>query len=184
MKKIILFGDSITAGYENGLTDFRLNERIIRQVEEVEIINAGIPGDTTRGARKRLADHVLKYDPDIVTVFFGANDVSNLIGLSIEEYEENLDEIVKEIGISKIILVGVPYCNQKMYEQEKPLSKLLAFNEVAQRISKKYRLDYIDMLEEMQQSNPMDYLQEDGTHFSAKGYDLLGKLISEKINNR
>ncbi|HBM6538970.1 SGNH/GDSL hydrolase family protein [Vagococcus carniphilus] len=184
MKKIILFGDSITAGYENGLTDFRLNERIMAQVEDVEIINAGIPGDTTRGARARLNDHVLKYDPDIVTVFFGANDVSNVTGLSIEEYEENLDEIVKEIGISKVILIGVPFCDQTIYQSERPMDQLKVFNSVAQKLTTKYRLDYIDMLSEMQQVDPSIYLQRDGIHFSNEGYDLLGQLISQTINNR
>ncbi|MEG0255193.1 SGNH/GDSL hydrolase family protein [Vagococcus sp.] len=184
MKKIILFGDSITAGYENGLTDFRLNERISAQVKEVDIINAGIPGDTTKGARKRLEDHVLKYDPDIVIVFFGANDVSTITGLPIEEYEENLDEIVKEIGISKVILIGVPFCDQRIYQEERPMKRLEAFNSVAQKLTAKYRLDYIDMLSEMQQVNPSIYLQRDGIHFSNEGYDLLGRLISQTINNR
>lgn len=184
MKKIILFGDSITAGYENGLTDFRLNERIMAQVKDVEVINAGIPGDTTRGARSRLNDHVLKYDPDIVTVFLGANDVSNITGLSIEEYEENLDEIVKEIGISKVILIGVPFCDQTIYQDERPMDQLKAFNSVAQKLTTKYRLDYIDMLTEMGQVDPVVYLQRDGIHFSNEGYDLLGNLISQTINNR
>ena len=98
MKKIILFGDSITAGYEDGVTDFRLNEEIEAIFTDVEVINAGIPGDTSQGALKRVKNHVLKYEPDIVTVFFGANDASKISGLDINSYQENILALVRLIG--------------------------------------------------------------------------------------
>lgn len=74
-KPLILFGDSLTAGYLDGEITDELTKRLAAVFPEVPVVNAGIPGDTTTGALIRLHDHVLRYDPKLVTVFFGANDV-------------------------------------------------------------------------------------------------------------
>lgn len=184
MHKIILFGDSITAGYEDGLTDFRLNEEIEAVFTNVEIINAGIPGDTSQGALLRVKDHVLKYHPDIVTGFFGANDVSKITGLKIEEYQENLITLIKEIGAEKIILIGPPYADQRYYKLERPLNRLKEFNHVAKKIAADYSMSYIDLLTEMTKEEPLSLLQADGLHFSRQGYQLLGTLINDELRKK
>lgn len=180
MKKIILLGDSITAGYEDGLTDFRLNERIEADFKGYDIINAGIPGDTTRGALIRLEEHVLKYSPDVVVVFFGANDVSNVIGVSIEEYIANLILIIERIGAEKIILLGAPFCNQTMYQSERALDRLALYNRAAKELAGNYKIPFVELLYTMQEGTA-DFLQKDGLHFSKSGYDLLGRLINQEL---
>lgn len=184
MTKIIFFGDSITAGYENGVTDFRLNEEIEAVYSEMETINAGIPGDMTVGALERVERHVLKYNPDIVTVFFGANDVSTVMGISVEAYRENLLALVKLIGAEKVILIGPPYADQRYYENERNLTRINEFNEAVKEISQLKEVNYINLLEKMIEKTPTDYLQEDGLHFSRLGYQLLGKLINEEIRKK
>ena len=184
MRKIILFGDSITAGYEDGITDFRLNEEIEEKYPDLEVINAGIPGDTTAGALLRVATHVLRYEPDLITIFFGANDVSILSGISIDTYEENLVALIKKIGAEKIILIGVPFANQVYYEKERPLSRIQAYNQRVEKIASKYHINYINLLDEMQRREPLTLIQEDGLHFSRLGYKLLGELINEEIRKK
>jgi len=180
MKKIILFGDSITAGYENGVTDFRLNEEIEAIFTDVEVINAGIPG----GALKRVKNHVLRYEPDIVTVFFGANDASKISGLDINSYQENILSLVRLIGPEKVILIGIPYANQKYYKEERPMSHLENFNEVVKKIAQRQKINYINLLAEMTKEKPLELLQDDGLHFSRKGYQLLGKLINNELRKK
>lgn len=184
MKKIILFGDSITAGYEDGVTDFRLNEEIEAIFTDVEVINAGIPGDTSQGALKRVKNHVLKYEPDIVTVFFGANDASKISGLDINSYQENILSLVRLIGPEKVILIGIPYANQKYYKEERPMSHLESFNEVVKEIAQRQKINYINLLAEMTKKEPLELLQGDGLHFSRKGYQLLGKLINNELRKK
>ena len=184
MEKIIFLGDSITAGYENGVTDFRLNEEIEAAFPNLETINAGIPGDTTEGALKRVEKHVIKYNPDLVTVFFGANDVSNVTGITLEAYKKNMYALVEKIGPEKIILIGPPYADQKQYEKERNINQIKAFNEVVQMISQEKEITYIDLLAEMLKSEPTNYLQSDGLHFSRAGYTLLGQLINEAIRQK
>lgn len=184
MQKIILFGDSITAGYENGMTDFRLNEKIEADFPDAEVINAGIPGDTCRGALERVDHHVLRYQPDLVVVFFGANDVSDVIGIDIEEYRHNLQELVKKISVEKVILIGPPYADQRIYDKERPLEKLEAFNGVVEQLAKDNQVAYINILKKMLEGNAVSFLQQDGLHFSSLGYQLLGKLINKEIKRK
>jgi acyl-CoA thioesterase-1 len=58
----------------------------------VEIVNAGIGGETSAGALGRI-DWVLQGDPDVLVIETGAND--GLRGLPVEQLEENLAEIVR-----------------------------------------------------------------------------------------
>ncbi|MGX4686889.1 SGNH/GDSL hydrolase family protein [Vagococcus sp. JNUCC 83] len=186
MKKIILFGDSITAGYKNGEIDTILNTKMMSLLnKKVEIINAGIPGDTTKGAISRFKDHVVSYEPDIVTIFFGANDAEKLSGISLMQYEDNLSYLVEQIGPKKVVLIGPPYAHQMMYQHERPLVNLMQYNNAAQRVASLFDVNYIDILGEMIASEaPTKYLQSDGLHFSDDGYNLLAKLIVETIKER
>lgn len=186
MKKIILFGDSITAGYKHGEINVILNDKIRHLLPyEAEIINAGIPGDTTSGAMKRVMDHVVGYEPDMVTVFFGTNDVAALSGISLAQYETNLMNLVEVIGSDRVILLGPPFANQVLYQQERPLLRLNQYNQAARRVAAYYELPYIDMLSVMTDAErPVDYLQADGLHFSTTGYDLLARVIVEQLKGR
>lgn len=184
MVKIILFGDSITAGYEEGLTDFRLNEKIEAVFDEIEVINAGIPGNTTKEALERVERHVLRYVPDLVTVFFGANDVSLTSGMSLEAYKKNMLALIERIGSDKMILIGTPYASQRFYATERPLERLKEFSDCVRVISLEQGISYIDLLEAMLADQPESYLQRDGLHFSEAGYELLARLINEEIRKK
>ena len=58
----------------------------------VEIVNAGIGGETSAGALGRI-DWVLQGRPDVLVIETGAND--GLRGLPVEQLEANLAEIVR-----------------------------------------------------------------------------------------
>lgn len=106
---IIFLGDSLTAGY--GLSEEQAFPALVgAQLEaegiQVEIVNAGISGDTTAGGVSRL-DWLLTQKPDVMVVELGAND--GLRGLSLEETVANLDDILRrcqEAG-AKVLLIGM-----------------------------------------------------------------------------
>ena len=92
-QRIIAFGNSLTygTGASSGM-DYpsQLSKMISRPV-----INAGVPGDTTARALKRLEKDVLANSPDIVLITLGGNDLKN--GIDADVAFENLRMIVNLI---------------------------------------------------------------------------------------
>lgn len=112
MKKILIFGDSLTAGY--GLPLFKAYPAIIQEYlkengyDHYQVINAGLSGDTTAGGVHRL-DRWLSEKIDIFVVALGAND--GLRGIPTRETTINLQEIIDKAKRAwpdvKIILSGM-----------------------------------------------------------------------------
>src|SRR5918998_3372584 len=72
---VVGLGDSITDDYQSWFEILRhlLAER--RPEAGIELVNAGISGDTTSGLLGRFLD-VLEGDPDWITIMIGTNDVA------------------------------------------------------------------------------------------------------------
>ena len=79
--RIVCLGDSITGVYyhSGGLRAYpEMLEIALRQAypnAPVTVRNAGISGDTTKGALARLDRDVIAHHPHLVTVMFGMNDL-------------------------------------------------------------------------------------------------------------
>jgi lysophospholipase L1-like esterase len=104
---VIAFGDSLTAGYgANPGEDYpsRLSPLI-----GMEVINAGVSGDTTDMALARIEPDVLDKNPRIVIVGLGGNDF--LRGVGIDSTETNLRAIVRKIQGSgaMVVLLGFKF---------------------------------------------------------------------------
>jgi acyl-CoA thioesterase-1 len=104
---IICFGDSLTYGTGAGEgMDYpsQLSKMIAKSV-----INAGVPGDTTARASRRLESDVLSKSPDLVLITLGGNDLKN--GVAKDLAFENLRKIVESIQKTgaKVILGGLKF---------------------------------------------------------------------------
>lgn len=182
MTKIILFGDSITAGYADGEINPILTEAVKAEFSQFEVINAGIPGDTTVDGLKRLGNHVTTYQPEVVTVFFGANDVALHNQVSLADYQINLRKIIEAIGPEKVILLTTPFASQRNQSLDRPLEAIESYTIAALELATELQLPVINLLEVMLASpEPENYLQADGLHFSAAGYDMLSREINQAI---
>ncbi len=92
---ILMLGDSLTAGYgllKGESLPERLEAALKREGLDVDVVNAGVSGDTSAGGRARLG-WALSENPDAVIVALGAND--GLRGLQPEETRANLGAIVE-----------------------------------------------------------------------------------------
>ncbi len=104
---VICFGDSLTygTGADQG-KDYpsQLSEMIAKPV-----INAGVPGDTTARALKRLQRDVLARSPDVVLITLGGNDLKN--GVPKDIAFENLKHIVESIQEqgARVIIGGLKF---------------------------------------------------------------------------
>ncbi|MET0377032.1 MAG: arylesterase [Rhizorhabdus sp.] len=97
---ILALGDSLTAGY--GLAPHQsfaaqLEQLLQTHHADAKVINAGVSGDTTIGALKRLPRELsrLKAKPDLAIVELGANDL--LRGIPLTQTRANLDTIIAEL---------------------------------------------------------------------------------------
>jgi lysophospholipase L1-like esterase len=117
--RIIAFGDAVTLGtsakldvfhdcFQYGTTTVNLvretqtwrsiSERILTDWIEgdVEMIDAGMAGDTSSKGLARMDREVLSHAPDTVLVTFGAEDA--LQGIETEAFRKNLEKIVDGIA--------------------------------------------------------------------------------------
>ena len=90
---IICFGDSLT--YGTGASGGKDYPSQLSALISKPVINAGVPGDTTSRAIKRLESDVLSRNPKIVLVALGGNDLKN--GVPVKRASENLRTIVESI---------------------------------------------------------------------------------------
>ena len=104
---IVAFGDSLTAGY--GAAKGQDYPSVLSSGIGESIINAGVNGDTTESAMKRLDAEVIARRPRIVIVGLGGNDY--LRRVPIATTESNLRTIVRRIqeGGSAVILLGFQF---------------------------------------------------------------------------
>ena len=107
--KIVAFGDSLTAGYGlsagDGFTD-RLQQRLTADGLDVEVINAGVSGDTSKGGLARL-DWSVPDGTSLVILELGANDA--LRGVAPEQTKANLDAMLERLKARNIpvLLAGM-----------------------------------------------------------------------------
>lgn len=112
LKTILVFGDSLTAGY--GLDDPAeafpgvIQARIDSLQLPYRVVNSGVSGETSAGGLARI-DWVLKQKPDLFLLELGAND--GLRGLPVKQTRENLQAIIDKVKAkypdTKIILLGM-----------------------------------------------------------------------------
>jgi acyl-CoA thioesterase-1 len=106
---IVALGDSLTAGLgvaPDEAYPARLGARLRRDGYRHRVVNAGVSGDTTAGALRRLP-WVLRARPAIVIVALGAND--GLRGQHIPAMQRNLEQIVarcRDAG-ARVLLAGM-----------------------------------------------------------------------------
>jgi acyl-CoA thioesterase-1 len=107
--RIVVLGDSLVAGFQLKASDAfpaQLERALQARGQTVEVINAGVSGDTTAAGLERLAWAVPEAT-DAVILELGANDA--LRGLDPTRAKANLDRIMTKVkaGGAEILLAGM-----------------------------------------------------------------------------
>jgi acyl-CoA thioesterase I len=109
-KSILVFGDSLSAGY--GLAMSRgwvalLEERLKRERIDYSVANASVSGETSAGGRARIDAALERHRPSVVIVELGGNDA--LRGLPVAQLKANLAAIVERAKKSgaRVLVVGM-----------------------------------------------------------------------------
>lgn len=181
-KKILFFGDSLTAGY--GLEVSQAFPALIQQKldslgRDYTVINAGLSGETTASGKNRLG-WVLEEDIDIIIIELGAND--GLRGIPLAETKSNLKSMVEtvqqKLPNAEIILAGmkIPPNMGPEYTAE--------FEGIFPDLASGGKVHLIPFLLEDVAGIP-DLNQDDGIHPTVEGqkivaqnvWDILGPLL-------
>ncbi|GAA0499719.1 SGNH/GDSL hydrolase family protein [Salinibacillus aidingensis] len=183
MEKLVCFGDSITARKE-GYDTPMLTTKLAVQLEGFEVINAGASGNNTYDALSRIENDVIKYNPNLVTVMFGANDAAFHKMVDLETYKTNIYKITQMIKPKRTILITPAPVDEKVQfarTNEVLFDYALSVNHVAVETG----CHFIDFFSKMialdNYPQMLKGIRNDGLHFGAKGYDFLVGLLLEKI---
>ncbi len=107
--RVVFLGDSLTAGYtleESEAFPARAGALLEEAGIAIQVVNAGVSGDTSAGGLRRLS-WVLRQKPDLLVVELGAND--GLRGLPLESTLENLRQIIEraQAAGAEVLLLGM-----------------------------------------------------------------------------
>lgn len=172
-KRLMIFGDSLVAGYglsaEEGFTG-QLQTRLEDEAMAIEVINAGVSGDTSAGGLARL-NWSLSEKPDYILIVLGGNDL--LRGINPADTRQNLDQIlarVQALGV-QTFLAGMlaPVNLGPEYGAE--------FNLIYPELAKKYDTGFYPFfLKDVALVPKLN--QRDGLHPNAEG---VAKIIDEMM---
>jgi acyl-CoA thioesterase I len=174
--RILCYGDSLTAGY--GLDREKAFpaqlEKVLREKgHSVEIVNAGVSGDTSRQALSRIDWSLRRGGPfDVVLLGIGAND--GLRRNDVNQMRENIEKMIqkfRDAGL-KVYLLGMrlPLNYEENYRK--------SFEKVYPDLEKKYALDlYPFILEGI--ALEANYNLEDLIHPNQAGHLLLAQKLAD-----
>ena len=174
--RIVAYGDSLTAGYglkPSEAFPAQLEKTLKAQGLSVEIINAGVSGDTTSAALDRY-DWAIPDGIDAVIVELGANDA--LRGQPPEQARRNLDTILTRLSKSgvAVLLAGIPAPTNWGEAYVK------AFDPMFADLAKKHgALLYPFFLDGV--ALKPDLSLPDGLHPNAKGVAVIVERIGPKV---
>ncbi|MFZ4535893.1 arylesterase [Propionivibrio sp.] len=108
-KTILVFGDSLSAGYgirQDVAWPALLAKRLQEKQLDYNVVNASISGETTSGGRTRLDAALARYAPQIVIIALGAND--GLRGLPVATMRNNLSAMAESAQQkkAKVLIIG------------------------------------------------------------------------------
>jgi lysophospholipase L1-like esterase len=162
----LFLGDSLIA-------DFNWQERM----HHFNILNYGVPGETTQGLLNRIPSITEKIDkPELILLMIGTN---NLI---IEDYSflDTLQKIIvqlttiyptTEVITNSLLPCQLPWINMETLER---------LNKQIEPMTQQTGSCYLDMFSKFKPTS--DYFQGDGVHLTPKAYDLWSKCILEFVS--
>ncbi|MCP5537008.1 MAG: arylesterase [Akkermansiaceae bacterium] len=178
IKKIVFLGDSITAGY--GLEKEEAYPAVISQLaaadgKKIQIVNAGLSGDTTSGGLRRI--RVIARQPlDILVIALGGND--GLRGIAPKVSQVNLERIIDVVREkqpdARILVAGMQMPDNMGKEYIDAFRKVFA--DVAQ---KKNVLALPFLLEGVAADKSLNL--PDGIHPNAKGQAIVAAHVYKAL---
>jgi lysophospholipase L1-like esterase len=210
---IFMFGDSTTAprGGVKKVYSVRVQDALQSTGSGMAVYNAGIPGNTTRDARKRFEQDVLRHKPKLIVMQFGINDSAVDVWktppattprVPLPEYLDNLRVMITaaEQQQAKVILMTTnplrwtpkikdlygkpPYDPNAEDGFDSPY--LAAYNEALRKLAAELKVPLVDVRAAYPacaagHHMAVDGLLLDGMHPNDLGHQLVSELLLPKL---
>lgn len=166
--RILAFGDSLTFG--TGVNAEQSYPSVLARLSGLDVINAGIPGETAAQGAKRLPAELEATQAALVILIEGGNDIlrnrnSDLIKADLER----MIRLIQQSGIP-VVLLGVP--EKKLFSDAAPF-----YRELAEQYSLVFDGELIGRL----MRTPS--LKSDPIHFNAAGYREMAESIYQLLRD-
>ena len=194
MKTIVCHGDSLTEGsdLENNYTWPQLVQNQI----QVTVLNHGICGDTSGGLLGRFYPDVVRYQPEMVVILCGTNDLwwdldinlilANVFAMSSQAKYRNIVPIVglplplhmKSIRNQNMMapIAGWDKCLHKLSELADALALAAKESDIA-------CLDFYHPFLDKNKNVRGKYFLEDGLHPNKQGHRLMAEKMVELLRS-
>ncbi|MBO5786530.1 MAG: hypothetical protein J6R45_04320 [Clostridia bacterium] len=182
---VIAFGDSITAADKW--------QKHVEKEQGIDIINAGVGGDTTNTAKARFKKDVLNKSPDIVLISLGVNDCAIDMAryVTLEDYKANMAYFIDEchkIGAKVIVNIPTPVVDEQYLTRHKaepfepyggPNGIVSIYAEACREVAREKNVVTADLNEYFLATDDYTKYFPDGVHPSDTGYKMYGEAVSE-----
>jgi len=170
--RVVVLGDSLTAGLGLPIAaayPSLLQQRLKADGLDLEVVNAGVSGDTSAGGLARL-DWALQGDVRVLIVALGGNDA--LRGLPAEQLQRNLSEIIERAQAKGVAVILAGMEAPPNYGRD----YIVTFHKVYPTLAKQYHLAFVPFL--LQGVAGTEGLnQRDGIHPTAEG----ARIVADNV---
>jgi len=192
-RKIVFFGDSITAGAskENGFITLLQKE----VGSNVELVNAGVGGNKVTDLYLRFEKDVLAENPTEVVIWIGINDVWHQdrgVGTDLRKFPVFYQEMISRLTAKKIQVV---LCTPSVIGELNDNSNhhdgdLNAYSKVVRKLAADNNCKLIDLrklfteyeVKNNPNNEPKGILTRDGVHLNDKGNRFIADIFKRNLN--
>lgn len=172
---IVAIGDSITFGQH--LDPAQAWPRLL----DLDIVPAGVPGDTTRLGLERFPADVQSRGPEKVIIQFGHNDANRwetdrgLPRVSLAAYKANLIEMIdrcRVFGAEPYLCTLTPSLRSEQHATDCEL-----YDRTLRRVADEEDVSLIDVRRPFLQGPTKALLMDDGLHLSVVGHRVYARIV-------
>ena len=172
--KVLILGDSLS--YGTGANPGQDYPSLLTQTTGWNIVNAGVPGDTSAGGLQRLEGLLASHTPALVVIELGGNDFLRQLPIDITESNLRSALSMAKASGAKVLLVSIP--------EFSPLRAVvgnLSDHPVYERIAQDTNTPLIsDVFSEVLSDRS---LRADQIHPNAQGYSAVATKMHEALRD-
>ncbi len=182
MKKLIAFGDSITAGYQADIETPYTDYLEPLMGDEWVFVNMGINGELTSQMLKRFERDVIRHKPDVVVILGGTNDIG--WGIESQSIIKNLKSMVQQALDAGI--TPIPCAIPSLIGFDELILPRQEVNAAIAQFAKEKEIHFVDLFTvTADEKNWLDQkYSSDGLHLNTQGYKLMAETIYEQALTR